>query len=244
MDTARAPKNHLLAALPRQDWERMQPHFKEVELPLGEILFEQGEPFGRLYFPNSGVVSTVGIFEDGSVAEMATTGREGMVGVAAILGSATALNRNLVEVPGSALVTADEQFRRFLRDIPAFHVLLSAYAQCFLAQVLQSVACNALHQVEERAARWLLMCHDRAEGDTIPLTQEYLAEMLGVSRATVNAVARTLQRAGLIGYRHGMITIRDRRALEEASCECYHVIRRQYEERLEGLRKQLAKTDP
>lgn len=226
------PKNRLLAALPIDDWERIRPHFEEVELPAGRILFEAGEPFRRLYFPTSCVISHVAVFENGSTAEMATTGREGVVAIAAVLGSPTVLRRLLVQVPGSALVIDYDEFRRVEQEMPAFQETLSAYAQVFLAQVLQSVACNAVHSVEERAARWLLMCHDRSGDDTFLLTQQFLGEMLGVSRQTVSTVTRILQRAGLIRYTRGMITIEDRPGLEEASCECYGIVRRTYDERL------------
>jgi CRP-like cAMP-binding protein len=226
------PKNRLLAALPVQDWERLRPHFDEVDLPLGQLLCEGGAPFDRLYFPTAGVISTVAVFADGSAAEMATTGREGMVGVGAILGSDTSLSRQLVQVPGSALVIDYDTFRQVEPDMPSLRVALFAYTQAFMAQVLQSVACNGVHTVEERVARWLLMCHDRSDADQFLLTQEFLAEMLGVSRRAVSMVARTLQRAGLIRYSRGVITIEDRARLEAASCECYGAIRQQYEDRL------------
>lgn len=224
-----APRNHLLAALPAAAWEQVRPHLQEASLAAGQVLVEADEPFARLYFPTMGVISNVATFADGPTAEMATVGREGMAGVEVVLGSPTALSRHLVQVPGLALAVRHDAFRRLAEDIPAFRRLLLAYAQAFLAQVLQSVACNGVHSVEQRAARWLLMTRDRSEGDRFPLTQEFLAEMLGVSRPAVNLVARTLQQAGLIRYSCGAITILDRAGLEEISCECYGVIQRQQE---------------
>lgn len=210
----------------------MRSHFQEVELSSNQVLYEPGDSFRRVYFPITAVVSRVAIFEDGSAVDMATTGREGMAGIGAILGSRTAFSRVIVEVPGSALAVGFDVFKRLEEENPGFRRALLAFAQVFLAQSLQSVACNALHSVEERAARWLLMCHDRSAGDPFPLTQQFLAEMLGVSRPAVGLVARTLQRAGLIRYRRGIVTIDDREGLEECSCECYGIVRRQYEERL------------
>lgn len=232
MSQDQVPENRLLAALPQEDWRAMRPHFEEVDLPAARVLVEADRPFRRLYFPTSGVISALAVFADGSGAEVATVGREGMAGVGAVLGSDTAFCRHLVQVPGSALVVAHDAFRRLERQVPAFRATLLAYVQAFLAQVMQSVACNGVHPVEERAARWLLMCHDRAGCDSFPLTQEFLAEMLGASRAAVSVVARTLRRAGLIRYSRGVVTVEDRAGLEEASCECYGIIRRQYEKRL------------
>lgn len=227
--------NRLLDRLPEQDWQRMRPHFEPVELPLAKVLFEGDEPYRRLYFPTDGIVSVVAVFESGATAEMATVGREGMVGAGAILSSDTALGRHLVQVPGAGLMIGYADFRRLEREFPALRRVLLAYGQAFLIQVLQSVACNGVHSVEERAARWLLMCHDRSHGDTFLLTQEFLAEMLGVSRPAVSTVARTLQRAGLIRYSRGVMTVEDRPGLEEASCECYRIISREYGLRMGAL---------
>lgn len=226
------PGNRLLAALPPDDWRRMRAKFDRMELRLGNVIFEQNAPLRRLYFPLSGVISTVAMFENGSVVEMATTGPEGMVAALAILGDETASNRQLVQVGGAALVVRLEDFRRFAAAIPSFRRILLAYAQAFQVQTLQSVACNGVHSLEERAARWLLTCHDRSDSDTFFLTQEFLAEMLGVSRPAVSAVARTLQQRGMIRYARGTIAIRNRNGLERASCECYRIIRQDYARRL------------
>ena len=160
---------------------------------------------------------------------MATVGNEGAVGAGALLDDNTATGRYLVQLPGSALAIEPAKLRIALEESPSLRALLAAYARAFVGQVMQSVACNAVHSAEERCARWLLMTHDRSGGDTFALTQEFLAQMLGVHRPTVTIVARTLQRAGLIRYSRGSITVLDRAGLEEAACECYHLIRRRYE---------------
>lgn len=163
---------------------------------------------------------------------MVATGREGMIAVEAILGSETALSRQVVQVPGSSLVIDLRRFKRAKDELPFFSDALLAYSQAVLAQALQSAACNGVHAVQERAARWLLMCRDRSDSATFALTQSSLAEMLGVSRQAVSIVARALQQAELIRYRRGAVTILDRRGLEQASCECYGIIRQHYDERL------------
>ena len=225
------PKNRLLSTLPQEDWKRICSHFDEVRLSRGDVLVDVGEPFRKLYFPAAGVVSAVTIFKTGSTAEMATMGVEGMIGIGACLGSRVSLSRHVVQVPGSALMTGYNEFKRFEQDISAFRSIILAYSQAFTVQLLQSVACNAVHSVQERTARWLLTCHDKSEADAFSLTQEFLSEMLGVSRPIVNTAAQTLQRAGLIQYNRGNITILDRSGLEEASCECYTIIRQAYEQR-------------
>jgi CRP-like cAMP-binding protein len=238
MMTQDQPRNQLLAALPFRDWDILKGHFQQATLPLGQVLLREGEAFNKIYFPTSGVISTVAIFESGMAAEMATTGREGMVGVGAILDSDTSLSHQVVQIAGSALIIPAGRLRHFQTQMPGFRKTLSAYAQAFLVQVMQSVACNGVHSVEERLARWLLMCHDRAGTDRFNLTQEFLAVLIGVSRPTINLAARTLQRAGLIEYRRGLITISDREGLEASSCECYGIIRSQYEARLSRVLRQ------
>ena len=222
--------NRLLASLPASAWARVAPLLQEVLLPLGQSLFEVEDRIDRLYFPTSGVISSVAVFEAGATAEMATTGREGMIAVDVVLGGDTASARFLVQVPGSALTIGIEPFRRVQAEVPALAAMLLAYAQTYLVQIQQSVACNGVHSLEERAARWLLMMRDRSDS-SFPLTQEILAQMLGASRTAVNLTARSLQRAGLISYRRGIIRILDHDELEDLSCECYRIVRRDFERR-------------
>lgn len=223
------PSNRLLAALPDEESRKLQPHLAPVNLVREGVLVEDGERFEHVYFLERGVVSLVCAFEDGAFVGMSTIGCEGVVGASALLACEKAVGRHMVQVPGSALAIEFGTLQTILPASPALRALGRAYVQAHLAQVLQSVACNAVHDVIERCARWLLMTHDRSGGDTFALTHELLAEMLGVHRPTVTRVAGILQRAGLIRYSRGAISVVDRQGLEEASCECYGIIRRHYE---------------
>jgi CRP-like cAMP-binding protein len=221
--------NRLLAALSHDDRSRIEPHLEKVELLKGRILFEAGDPIEHVYFPDNGVVSLVISMEQGGAAETATIGREGIIGFVAALGSRRAMGRGIVHVSGSAERLHFERLEEQWDQSPSFRQLLLCYTEALFAQVLQSVACNALHRVEARCCRWILMAHDRAGTPTVPLTHELLAEMLGVQRSTVTLVARQLQAANLISYRRGIVHILDRPGLEEASCECYGMVRQHFE---------------
>jgi CRP-like cAMP-binding protein len=222
-------RNRLLSALPHEVLSSLRPHLKPVSLPRGRVLCDAEEPLKRVYFVEAGLVSLVSVFEDGTTPEMATVGREGMVGIGIFLGGEHALGRYVVPVPGFALAIEASGFQGALRESPALRAACEAYAQAFLRHLLQNIACNAAHRVEQRCARWLLTCHDQAEHDAFELTQEYLAEVLGVRRSTVTVVAGTLQQAGLIRYRRGAITVLDRPGLEATACECYRIVRDGYE---------------
>jgi CRP-like cAMP-binding protein len=174
-------------------------------------------------------VSLVTIFEDGTSAEMVTVNREGLVGIDALLGGKHAFGRYVVAIPGSALTLEISRFQTALRESTRFRAACEAYAQAFLAHLLQNVACNAAHTVEQRCARWLLMCAGQTDDDAFAMTQEYLAEMLGVRRSTVTVIAGTLQQTGLIRYCRGSITVLDPQGLEAVACECHRVIRGRYE---------------
>ena len=225
--------NGLLAAFNRDDWEFLRPFLEVVELKRGTVLYEAGDPVETVYFPHNAVVSLVAVMNDGSVAETGTIGREGFTGSETILGNIDAANsRCLVQVAGTASKVPLSTLRNFLDEQAHARQLLLAYTRALFAQVLQSVACNATHNVEERCARWLLMTHDRAEADTFELTQEFLAVMLCVRRSSVNLVGRAFQKAGLISYSRGKITILDRVGLEGASCECYGIVRKVFEQLL------------
>ena len=218
-------KNRLLAALPHETLSSLEPHLKPICLRRGRVLCEADQPLSHIYFVEEGAVSLVTIFQDGATAEMATVGREGMVGVDTLLGGKHALGCYMVPIAGSALAVEVSRFRNALRESPTLRAACEAYARSFLAHLLQNVACNATHRVEQRCARWLLMCDDQIEDDTVELTQEYLADMLGVRRSTVAAIACALQKAGLVSYRRGTITVLDRRGLEAVACECYQIVR-------------------
>jgi CRP-like cAMP-binding protein len=226
------PKNCLLAALPPEVLGTLQPHLKMLPLQRGKVLCEADEPLRRVYFPEAGAVSLLTVFQDGTTAEMATVGREGVVGIGALLGGERAFGRYVVPISGSALSVDASRFQSALRENRDLRVACETYAQAFLAHLLQNVACNAIHRVDQRCARWLLMCDDQAEGNRFELTQESLAEMLGVRRSTVTVIAGSLQQAGLIHYCRGTIIVLDRRGLEATACECYGIVRDTYERSL------------
>jgi CRP-like cAMP-binding protein len=223
-------RNSLLAALPPEEQQALVPHLETVHLARGTVLAEAGDALGHVYFPYDGVVSGTLTMRDGGTAEIATIGCEGMVGIGVVLGHARAITRNVVQVEGKAARLPTAELEAASARSAAVRALCLSYAMALLFQVMQSSACNALHPTEQRLCRWLLLLlHDRAGEDTLRLTQEFLAEMLGVCRPTVTLVARNLQAAGLIRYHRGTIEILDRAGLEEVSCECYRAVRAQYE---------------
>jgi CRP-like cAMP-binding protein len=229
-DSVRAnPRNALLAALPQEVLSSLRAHLKPMSLPRGTTLCEAEQPLSCVHFVETGAVSLVTVFEDGTTAEMATVGREGFVGIGTLLGGEHALGRYVVALSGCALAVEASRFQSALRERPELRAACEVYAQAFLGNLLQNVACNATHRVEQRCARWLLMCDDQVDDDSFELTQKYLADVLGVRRATVTVVARALQDADLIRYRRGAITVLDRRGLEAVACGCYRIGRDGYE---------------
>jgi CRP-like cAMP-binding protein len=228
-------RNRLLATLAPADLEVLGDALQTVELTFKDSLQDPDQTPPHVYFPLSGVVSVVNEPDPGTIVEVATIGREGMVGLPVVLGADTMPNRAFVQVPGEAVRIETEAFIHFLDGHAAFRALLMRYTAALLNQVAQNASCNRMHEVQERCARWLLQTHDRADGDSFPLTQEFLAQMLGVHRPTVSIAAGILQKAGLISYIRGVITVVDRRGLEEATCDCYRFIAREYD-RLLGAR--------
>jgi CRP-like cAMP-binding protein len=225
------PKNRLLAALPDEDFRRILPGLTTIPIRTKKVLQKQGEPFRHVYFPNGGVCSITTVLADGTTVEAATVGDEGMLGVEAFLtDDAVAPGETVVQVPDTdAVMMSVEDLRREIAEHGALHDILGRYTSIIIAQMMQTTACNALHQVQQRCARWLLMTHDRMHGENFNLSHEFLAVMLGVQRPTVSVVAATLQEAGLIGYTHGRVTVRDRQGLEAAACECYPIIRAHFD---------------
>jgi|SRR4029079_1948861 len=221
-----AAANELLAALPAEVLQRLSPALELVPLALKEILHRPGDPIEYVYFPGAGFVSELTVLESGDMVEVATVGREGMVGIFASDGEERAPSLSMVQAAIEvcyrlrATVFREEMDRR-----GPFHQLMTRYMHAHVGLIMQSTACNAMHTVEQRLARWLLMAHDRVGLDDFPLTQEFLAMMLGVSRPSVTIVAGTLQKAGLITYHRGHLKIVNREELEAASCECYRVVR-------------------
>ena len=225
-------RNRLLAALRPVEMALLQPHLKEVELEQGTMLHEQGESIERVHFPNSGMISLLAVMQQGNAVETATVGREGAVGAMSGLGPRRAFTRAVVQMPGTASQIPTAKFQSIVSGSQALRDIIVRQNEVLLAQVQQSAACNALHEAESRFCRWLLQSRDRSDGDIVPITQEFLAQMLGVRRTTVTLVAQSLQDAGLLRYRRGRIEILDRTMLEERACECYGVVRRTIEQYL------------
>jgi CRP-like cAMP-binding protein len=215
-------RNLVLAALPKPDRERLLASLDVVPLKLKDFLHKPGERIQFVYFPGGGFLSIVTVLEDGGMVEVATIGREGVVGVTAVLDGIPLPSASMVQGESDTCyrMTADA-FRREMGHRGAFYELLTRYSQAFVGVIMQSTACNAVHSVEQRLARWLLMAQDRMAANEFPLTQEFVAMMLGATRPTVTIVAGTLQRAGLITYHRGRVVVLDREGLESASCECY-----------------------
>ena len=220
--------NKLLAALPVSDYERLVPHLKLVALPLRKVVYEAGEPITQVYFPDKAVVSIVTTMEDGSMAEAGIVSNEGMVGIPVILGDNTTTTTAFVQVAGAAMQMDADILRAEFNRGGAIQTLLLRYVQALYSELAQGVACNRLHILEERLARWLLTVSDRLESEDFPLTQEFISQMLGVRRSGVTVAASTLSRAGMISYQRGHISILNREDLEATSCECYQVIQKEF----------------
>ena len=222
-------RNLLLDALPARDQLRVRSQLERVPLPLGMTIYEADAPITQVFFPCSGMVSMVSEMPEGTV-EVGTVGREGMVGVAIALQADSMPTRAFVQVEGEAMRMSAGNLRALMTESAALQRILARYALALFDQAAQSAACNRLHTLEERCARWLLMTHDRLRGDVLPLKHTFLAQMLGVHRPAVTVAAGTLQRAGMISYTRGRIRIIDRAALESAACGCYEITRRSYEQ--------------
>jgi CRP-like cAMP-binding protein len=227
------PRNRLLAALPREEVEQLLPSLTHLDLPTGMIVYEPQTRITDVYFVLSGIVSMVSEMGEGTV-EVGTVGCEGMTGLPIVLDADTMPSRAFVQVPGDAYKMDANDLRRAMENSPTLRRLLYRYVLALYDQTAQHAACNRLHGLEERCARWLLMTHDRVVGDVLPLKQQFLAEMLGVHRPAVTLAAGALQKAGIIRYSRGKVTVLDRTALENASCECYAIVTRRAEELLSG----------
>jgi CRP-like cAMP-binding protein len=219
------PGNRLLLHLPASTLKRLMPELEQIRCERGQVLMDADSPLDHVFFPDSGVISVVAVYADGSIIEMATIGREGCTGIQAVFGARTSSVRLLVQIPGSAARMSRAAFTRAMASVPQFRNLMLAYQQAFLEQVLVSVACNGTHSLKERLARWLLMMRDRADSNALQITHNLLGEMLGVQRQSITIAARELERAGLIARGRRQVTIRDRRGLVAASCECYQLVR-------------------
>lgn len=221
--------NRLLDKLSKKERQTIEESLEEIERPQKKVLYEPGATINVVYFVTEGVVSMVNEPEPGEIVEFATIGREGMAGFPVLLGASSMPSITLVQIPGRALRMKAAELQRLTTEVPNLQSLLMRYMMALLNQIAQGTSCNRLHEVQERCARWLLQTHDCVDGDSFPLTQEFLAQMLGVHRPTVTIAAGMLQQAGLIEYRRGSITVLNRKGLEEASCNCYRLIANEYE---------------
>ena len=228
-DTSDPTQNRLLAALPREEYERLLPHLGHVSFKLGEVVYESGGQMEHIYFPTTAIVSLLYLMENGASAEMGMAGREGLVGVALFMGGNTMPNRAVIQSAGGAVRMRAQVLRDEFARGGAFQRLLLRYTQALLTQMSQTAVCNRLHAIEQQLSRWLLLSHDRLDSDELVMTQELIANMLGVRREGVTAAAGRLQEQGLISYVRGRIRILDRPGLEASACECYKVVKDEYD---------------
>ncbi|EIM24430.1 Crp/Fnr family transcriptional regulator [Microvirga lotononidis] len=227
-------KNWLLAAVAPEDCAALEPHLELVQLPRGQILYEPGAVMHHIYFPHEAVISLVNLMEDGGLVEVGVFGREGASSLNGALATREAFGRYVVQMPGTASRIGFRYLDEVRSTSPRLLQVLTNYGEALLAHTFQTVSCNAVHGIEARCCRWILSMDDRADGHVLPLTHEFLAEMLGVQRSSVSVVTRTLQMAGLIQQGRGSITVTDRAGLEETVCECYGKIRSIYQRLLPG----------
>ena len=221
MDT----RNQILNSLSANDRAALEPHFKLVSLASGDVLFEPEQQAERIYFPNTAVLSVIMVMEDGRTVETDTVGNESAVGILAALGASMTVDRTVAQIPGTAVVAPASRVRQVCDDSRTLRTLLLRHTQINLAQAHQSVACNALHGVEQRLCRWLLASQDRTDRDVVEITQQFLATMVGVQRTTITQTLRDFTLAGLIRQGRGCIEIVDRRRMEARACECYAAVR-------------------
>jgi CRP-like cAMP-binding protein len=221
------PPNQLLQSLGSGDFELLRPHLRDVKLEHAKVLFDLGGPIEHVYFPYSGAVSYVVPLANGLMIEAGIIGKDGVVGTPAALNGAKSLSRAIVQVPGEAVAIRTQDAKAAVAASDSLRAKLYQYDQLLLAQAQQSAACNAMHKIEERLCRWILRSRDVVQSDTLQLTQEFIAEMLGVRRTSVTLAASHLQKIGLIKYRRGKIRIVDVEGLKESACECYEAVNRQ-----------------
>ena len=222
--TGKAVDNVILLSLPNDEYNLLRPHLEPVDLPQYEILHEPGEKLDFIYFLNEGMTSIVALSRDGRSVEVGIVGKEGMVGMGLTVGLRRGTFRAIMQMSGRGMRVRSNVFQDVLRSATTLRLELSRFALMQGLQVAQLAACNRLHEVEQRLARWLLMCQDRVDSAWLPLTQEFLAQMLGVERPAVSVEAGKLQELGLIEYHRGKVRVLNRKGLERVSCECYEVV--------------------
>lgn len=221
-------QNHLLAALPEAEWQRWLPQLEWADMPLGQVLYESGRPLSHVYFPTTAIVSLLYVMEDGASAEIAVSGNEGIVGISLFMGGESTPSRAVVQSAGQGYrLRAATMLEEFNRAGPVMHLLLR-YTQALITQMAQTAVCNRHHSLDQQLCRWLLLSLDRLQGSELVMTQELIANMLGVRREGVTEAALKLQKLGLIRYARGHISVLDRPGLEARTCECYEVVRKEY----------------
>ena len=229
MSTSLDPRhNQLLAALPDAEWQRWLPQLEPVDMPLGKVVYESGAKLTHVYFPTTAIVSLLYVMENGASAEIAVVGREGIVGVSLFMGGESTPSRAVVQSAGTGYRLKANVIKEEFKRAPVLHLLLR-YTQALITQMAQTAVCNRHHTLDQQLCRWLLLSLDRLDGNRLVMTQELIANMLGVRREGVNEGAINLQKAGIISYVRGHITVLDRPALEKRSCECYAVVKKEYD---------------
>ena len=221
-------RNQLLAALPAAEWERWLTQLEPVEMPLGQVLYESGSTLSHVYFPTTSIVSLLYVMENGASAEIAVVGHEGIVGISLFMGGESTPSRAVVQSAGQGFRLAAQAIKDEFKRAPVLHLLLR-YTQALITQMAQTAVCNRHHSLDQQLCRWLLLSLDRLQGDELVMTQELIANMLGVRREGVTEAALKLQDAGMIRYARGRIRVLDRAGLEQRTCECYAVVKKEYD---------------
>jgi len=227
------PQNHLLAALPEAERQRWLPQLEWVELSLGQVLYEPGRTLSHVYFPTTAIVSLLYVMENGASAEIAVVGNEGIVGISLFMGGESTTSRAVVQSAGAGYRMSSQTIKEEFNRAPVLHLLLR-YTQALITQMAQTAVCNRHHSLDQQLCRWLLLSLDRLHGSELTMTQELIANMLGVRREGVTEAASKLQKAGLIRYARGRIAVLDRPGLEARTCECYAVVKNEYDRLLPG----------
>ena len=221
-------KNRLLSALPDGEWQRWLPQLEAVEMPLGQVLYESGTTLGHVYFPTTAIVSLLYVMENRAPAEIAVVGNEGIVGISLFMGGESTTSRAVVQSAGHGFRLKAQVIKEEFNRAPVLHLLLR-YTQALITQMAQTAVCNRHHSLDQQLCRWLLLSLDRLQGNDLVMTQELIGNMLGVRRESVTDGALKLQRADLIRYERGHIHVLDRQGLERRSCECYAVVKKEYD---------------
>ncbi|MFP6559392.1 Crp/Fnr family transcriptional regulator [Paraburkholderia sp. B3] len=228
--------NHLLAVLPDAEWARLAPHLVPADMPLGKVVYESGDRLDHVYFPSTAIVSLLYVMEDGASAEIAIVGNEGVIGIALFMGGETMPNRAVVQSAGRAYRLDARILKEEFHRAGPMQRLLLRYTQALITQMAQTAVCNRHHSIDQQLCRWLLLSLDRLPSNELDMTQELIANMLGVRRAGVTEAAMKLQDAGLIRYSYGHIEVLDRPGLEKRACECYSVVKREFDRLLPDLK--------